>query len=406
MNTSISVVCYRSKTLADGKNPIMLQISKGGKRKYQSLGISINPIHWDFVKNKPKPSCPNGDFIQKIILDRITEVQKQILELEANQVVLTPSRILLQKSKSIQSFKAVGEFYKELIAKYKQNDKVGNKKVYVGSYNSLLEFSKGRMNLQFADIDNNWLTRYEKWLRSKGNKETTISLRFRTLRSIYNKAIEAKCARRSDYPFDTYKVSKFDIKTRKRAITKEDILKIMHLDVSAEKPSISLSRDLFIFSYLTGGINFSDLANLKSVNFINGRIIYSRQKTGKQISIQVSSEAAIILNKYIDGAFQRGYLFPILDAQVHKTAQQKQDRIHKRLSRTNSDLKHIAKLAGIQFNLSTYAARHTFATVLKNSGVNVALISEALGHSDLTTTQIYLDSFENRQIDEALRNLL
>jgi site-specific recombinase XerD len=69
-------------------------------------------------------------------------------------------------------------------------------------------------------------------------------------------------------------------------------------------------------------------------------------------------------------------------------------------------LKYIARLAGIDFSLSTYAARHSFATVLKNSGVNVALISEALGHSDLTTTQIYLDSFENRQIDDALKNLL
>jgi site-specific recombinase XerD len=405
MNTSISVVCYKSKTLADGKHPLMLQISKDGKRKYQSLGISINPVYWDFVKNKPKPSCPNGDFIQKIILDRITEVQKQILELGASQIVLTPSRIL-RKNESTPILKTLGEFYKELIVNYRQNDKLGNKKVYVGCYNSILEFSKGRMNIQFADIDKSWLTKYEMWLRSKGNKETTISLRFRTLRSIYNKAIEAKCARRSDYPFDSYKVSKFDVKTRKRAITKEDILKIMQLDISAEKPTISLSRDIFIFSYLTGGINFSDIANLKPENIKADRIIYTRQKTGNQISIQVNKEAALILNRYSNLAAKGGYLFPILDSHVHKSAIQKQNRIHKCLVITNKGLKRIAFLAGIQINLSTYVARHSFATVLKNSGVNVTLISEALGHSDLATTQIYLDSFENKQIDEALSNLL
>ena len=69
MNASLSVVCYKSKTLSNGENPLMLQVSRNGKRKYQSLGISVSPIHWDFKKNKPKPSCPNVEYIQKIITD-------------------------------------------------------------------------------------------------------------------------------------------------------------------------------------------------------------------------------------------------------------------------------------------------------------------------------------------------
>ena len=52
MNACISVVCYKSKTLSNGENPLMLQVSKGGKRKYQSLGISILPRYWDFTRNK------------------------------------------------------------------------------------------------------------------------------------------------------------------------------------------------------------------------------------------------------------------------------------------------------------------------------------------------------------------
>jgi hypothetical protein len=79
MNASISVICYKSKTLSSGENPLMVQISINGKRKYQSLGVSINSKFWDFSKNKPKPNCPNGEFIQKIILDKVTELQKQIV---------------------------------------------------------------------------------------------------------------------------------------------------------------------------------------------------------------------------------------------------------------------------------------------------------------------------------------
>ena len=85
---------------------------------------------------------------------------------------------------------------------------------------------------------------------------------------------------------------------------------------------------------------------------------------------------------------------------------QQYNRLHKVTAKINRELGELAKLAGIETHLTTYVARHTYATVLKRSGVNIAIISESLGHSDLATTQIYLDSFENSQIDEAMKNLL
>lgn len=72
----------------------------------------------------------------------------------------------------------------------------------------------------------------------------------------------------------------------------------------------------------------------------------------------------------------------------------------------NDILRTLGKRLGIEANITTYVARHSFASVLKKSGVNIALISEALGHSDLATTQIYLDSFDNKQVDEAMKHLL
>lgn len=383
----------------------MLQISRYGKRKYQSIGISINADNWDFLKNKPKSSCPDGEFIQKIISDKIIEVQKQILEYTANGKDYTLTGLLKGNTSAIKE-KSVGEFYRELILGFERADKTGNRLIYKTSYNSIKVFNKGRLNILFSDIDALWLNRYEKWLRSKGNKETTMSLLFRTIRSAYNKAVERKCAWKANYPFDEFKISKFDVKTKKRAISKEDVLNIMKLDLSDGNDSIKFSRDVFIFTYLCGGINFSDIANLKQENIVNGRIQYIRQKTGKLISIHLSEEARNILSLYKGATDVSGYLFPILDIRVHKTAKQKQNRIHKILGKIDKDLKLIADKCAIEQNLTTYSARHSFATVLKNSGVNVALISEALGHSDFTTTQIYLDSFENKQIDEAMRNLL
>ena len=84
-NATINVVCYKWKTLANGEHPLMLRVCKDGKAKYQSLGISVNPTHWNFKKNEPKQKCPNYEHIQKIILDKKEEIQKKMLELRADQ---------------------------------------------------------------------------------------------------------------------------------------------------------------------------------------------------------------------------------------------------------------------------------------------------------------------------------
>ena len=405
MNASVSVVCYKSKTLSNGESPLMLQVSKSGKRKYQSLGISIKPRYWDFTRNKPKPNCPNKDYIQKIILDKQTELQQRMLELNSEQKEYTTTTLLNDENKKFE-LKTVSEFYQELIEEYRVNNKCGNRLIYKSSYNSLKVFTNDKLDIPFSAIDITWLNKYERWLRSKGNEETTMSLMFRTLRSTYNKAIKAKCARKSEYPFDEFKINKFDVSTQKRAIAKTEVLKFTK-DVRpiGKRQYIQLSKDIFMFSYLCGGINFTDIANLTKANIIEGkRLHYIRQKTGKLIKIGLSEEAMKIIERYATQS--KGYLFPILNANLHKTPLQKQNRIHKILGKVNINLKLIAAQLGVEGNLTTYVARHTFASVLKKSGVNIALISEALGHSDIATTQIYLDSFDNEQIDAAMKNLL
>lgn len=404
MNVGISVVCYKSKTLKNGEHPLMLRVCKNGKAKYQSLGISINPKHWNFNKNEPKSKCPNLEHIQKIILDKKLEIQKKMLELCAEQKDYSATTLISIDTTKHQST-TVSDFYKKIIAECEKDNKCGNRLVYVNSFNSLMNFSKNKLDIPFNIINVAWLERYEKWLRSNGNKETTISLMFRTLRSAFNKAIKEQYIQKADYPFNEYKVSKFDTSTQKRAISKDDILRFIEYNEQiGQKRYMQLSKDIFMFSYLCGGINFTDIANLTKANIIGGRLQYIRQKTNKMIKIGISEEAMQILQKY--EAEPNGYLFPILDRKIHKTPIQKQNRIHKMRGHVNSILKNIGKQLGIEISLTTYVARHSFASVLKKSGVNIAIISEALGHSDLATTQIYLDSFDNEQIDNAMKNLL
>ena len=156
MDATISVVCYKSKTLSNGEHPLMLRISKDGKKKYQSLGISVNPKFWDFQKNKPKPKCPNLEYLQKIILDKKLELQKKKLEIKSDQKEYSAAT-LLEANANLLVAKTVDCFYKEIIAQCEINNKCGNRLVYLNSYNSLKRFTNGKLEIPFNSIAQNSL---------------------------------------------------------------------------------------------------------------------------------------------------------------------------------------------------------------------------------------------------------
>ncbi len=407
MKTTISVVCYRHKVLANGESPLMLRISKDGKRSMKSLGVSVNPRYWDFTTNQPKRNCPNRTQIQQIIVQVISEYNARILSKEAMNEQFTSNSLIVETNAGAQS-QSVEEFYGQLIADLKQQGSIGTAYAYQNSYNVLRKFNRGReLSFAFSQIDVLFLENFERWMRSKNNKDTTLSFQMRTLRAVFNRAVKTKIVSKERNPFvDDYKLSKFNTRTPKRALDKESVHRIMTFDVSQKGCKCRLALDLFIFSYLSGGIAFVDMAYLTRENIVNGRVIYKRRKTHREVNVPLLKEALAIVEKYCDECSDTGYLFPILDARVHLTAQQQKNRIHKVCHQVNTHLRQVAKDVGIFTDLTTYVARHTYATVLKREGVNVALISESLGHSNIQTTQIYLDSFENSQIDEAMKHLL
>lgn len=406
MSVTISVICFKSKTLANGEHPLMLRITQDRKRVMKSLGISVNPKHWDFIKGEPKSKCPNRELIQSIILKVKSEYQTKIIEKISKEEEYTATSLLSENKSDIKA-QTVEEFYLSLIEDLKQKGRIGNSYAYLNSYNTLRNFNKGKkLNYTFSHIDVPFCKKFEDWMRSKGNKDTTLSYQFRTLRATYNKAIEAKIVAREKNPFIEYKLSHFNTKTIKRALSKNDILKIINADCTNQSKLRQLTHDLFSFSYLCGGISFVDIANLTRQNIVEDRLIYQRQKTHGNINLLLSKEASAIIEKYSTYQQKAEYLFPILHCKRHITPMQKSNRIHKICHQVNTELRAFAKELGITAEVTTYVARHSFATILKKSGVNIGIISQALGHQDIKTTQIYLSKFDNEQVDDAMKNLL
>ena len=367
MKASISVICYKHKVLANGESPLMVRIAKDGKRTMRSLGISVNPQHWDFDKNQPKSNCPNRNQIKQIILRTEMDYQSKVLDKEIKNEEFTTQSLIDGQKEEIKA-QTVEEFYLSLIKELKEDGRIGTSYAYLNSY----RFCK----------------KFEKWMRSKGNNDVTISYQFRSLRAAFNKAIEAKIVSRDKTPFMEYKLSRFNTKTAKRALSKEDILKIIDADCSHASEIRQFTQDIFTFSYLCGGISFVDIAHLTGTNIVEDRLLYKRQKTHGSINLMLTDRAKQIIQKY--GYYQRqtGYLFPILHNKRHVTPMQQNNRVHKICHQINTELRAFAKELGITAEVTTYVARHSFATILKKSGVNIGIISQALGHQTDLSKQI------------------
>lgn len=170
--TTINIVCYKSKTLANGEHPLMLRVTKDRKTKYQSLGISIHSDYWDFKKNEPKSNYSNKDVLMKILLSRKLELQKQLLELEANEQDYTLSTLILPKKKKVT--KTVNGFCKEIIEELKKENRIGNAQIYQDCLNCLNNFTEKKLDIPFSSINYDFLVKYELWMKKKRNLKKQV----------------------------------------------------------------------------------------------------------------------------------------------------------------------------------------------------------------------------------------
>jgi integrase/recombinase XerD len=277
---------------------------------------------------------------------------------------------------------------------------IGTAITYECSKNSLNKFYP---QARFLDFSSDVLKEYEKYMLENGKSKTTVSIYLRALRSIYNEAISKNDILPILYPFrkNQYEKDKYEIPISnniKKALDKSDIQKIFKF--KTKKGSIrDKAKDYWIFIYLTNGLNVKDLCllqykNIKNENLEFVRAKTKRQKREKKIQAVLLPDTIRIIKKWGNNKNDLDtFLFPELNG---KESPLRQKQLIQQLTHViNDNMKSIASELKITKPVTTYAARHSFATVLKRSGASVALISEMLGHSSLNTTQKYLDSFQN-----------
>lgn len=262
---------------------------------------------------------------------------------------------------------------------------------YLTALRSFADFTEGK-EITLDDLNEPLIKAYEHWLREKGVCLNTISCYMRSLRSLYHQLGG------EDDPFR--KVFTGMMKTEKRAIAVKDISRLRKL--SLRKGSrLELTRDIFLFSVYTLGMPFVDVAYLRKQNLRDGFIVYMRHKTHQTIRVPLEPCMAEIIRKYKRDSSD--YIFPIIRSDDSQKAYQ-QYRNH--LGVYNKKLKELAKLAGIEANLTSYVVRHTWASLAYEKNVDLCVISKALGHTNTQTTQIYIREINDERLAAANHTLL
>lgn len=266
---------------------------------------------------------------------------------------------------------------------------------YSAALNSFSRFTSGK-DIRFEDIDEALLLRYEVYLHSCGVTMNTSSFYMRILRATYNRAVERGLTEQH-YPFKLVYTG-ID-KTIKRAIPLKYIKIIKALNLS-DNEGLEFARDMFMFSFYTRGMSLIDMAYLTSDNLCNGRLTYTRHKTGQQLSVRWERCMQEIVDKYHHKGAH--YLLPIIRHEgVDERLQYKS-----RSSWLCNRLKRIGAMIKLDFPLTMYVARHSWASIARTSHIPISIISESMGHESEQTTQIYLSSFDYVEVDKANRRIL
>jgi len=405
---TFKIVYYKIKTYKDKTSPVFLRVTIDRKQNYYSLPDNYRclPEQWDQKRNQFNYKFPNYEEANLRLLKTIEEAGKIVIELNKRNKNrgFTKEEFTEQfkkKPNRLHVFKYFDEVYNRLIG----TNKVGNAATYLDTKNQFLKFLG--TDIEMKNLSLKHLNQFVEKCQAEGQKDTSISVRLRTLRALFNRAKKEEGM--ENYPFEKFDWSKLNLQTEKRAISKSDLLKIYHYEIEPGKPGFD-SRNFWLFSYFCYGLNFIDLAKLepKNINTEEGQkiLVYYRSKTKRIVRVPLSEPALKILEIYTNSNFGSKYIFPVLNPEIHKTPQQIKTRIKTALKKINDEMTEIATKLEIDKRLTSYVARHSFATILKKENIGTAIISEMMGHSSESVKQTYLDSFDNATKTEAAKKLI
>jgi len=388
---SVLTILDTRRKKQSGLYPVKIQVIYNRVQKYYTTGKELTPEDW---KRLPESKVRKLIEIREDLGSSFTII-KQSVESLANEGGFSFDTLNVRLGRSVSD--TLNTAFQAKIESLFDSGQIGTYDYYQKTLKSIEDFAGTK--IQFSSVNVDWLRKYEKHLLAVGNNYTTVGMRSRAIRCIMNTAKKSGIIKENQYPFGS---GKYEIPTgqgRKMALTLQQIGKIV--TYTDGKETTERYRDLWFFSYLCNGVNFADMLKFRYSNIQNGEIYFMRSKTirtskvKRELQAVITPEMQAIIDRWGNKDHQpNAYIFDYLKG--NETPLQEKTILLEVIRRCNKRMKLIGEAVGIK-GISTYTARHSYATVLKRSGANIAYISESLGHADLKTTENYLASFEREE---------
>ncbi len=384
--------------LLDGSYPLKLTVYYGRqKNRYKTPFKATQEVYDRLLSNRLRDESTKLLKRQTVSwLDRQAQIAESIVPFtfaDFENIFYADKK----RSRRIQLNDEISSIYQNHIEALKEEGRISTASSYQDSLTSMLTFKK---NLKVSQITPDFLKGYEKWMTDKGRSLTTVGMYLRALRTIFNIAIENAVIDASKYPFKKYSIPA--PQKISRTLKKDEIKQI--INYTAKRDSDAIALDYWVFSFVCNGMNFKDIALLKYENIKGEFIEFRRAKTKRTtknnslpIMVPLDGNMIYIINNRGNKSKKKDdYIFPILKHGL--TPQQEYDHIKTFVRNTNKKLTRVGLELGLSLKVTSYVARHCFATIQKNNNAPLAYISEALGHSNLKTTQNYFGRFEDESL--------
>ena len=403
---TISVYLDTRRKLQDGKYPVKIRVFRNKPRKQKLYRTKYAYTEDDFRKiwiNRVRKKEYNTERL------KLSAVENQANEV-ANKLVRFSFEAFERELFSNHGVDGnVNSYYLRAIEDYKNNNQLSTADLYQFSLASLLDYH-GKDILPFEAVTPKWLKGYERHMVDvKKRSRTTVSMYCRTLMAVFNNALEDDVIVKDEYPFGKRKYNIPKPKGLKKALTKEQ-LKLL-FEARPQNDYQQQAKDFWFFSYACNGMNFKDIACLKYKNLSGDTLQFSRAKTSSTdtdqapVLVHLTDFAKGIIEKY--GRPEKHpdeFIFNIVNA--HEAPDEQYRKLRNFVRFVNQHFLKFAKIAGVDEKVSTYWARHSFATNAIRSGASMEFVSEALSHSSLQTTRSYFAGFEDEKKKEIAQKLM
>lgn len=410
------------------EHALKLRINYQRDRRYFPTKYRFTEDDWNQINQVKPPKRYQDD---KSKTDKVLNRAKEIIETmesEGNEFTFKRFETLWYqiKPKGTQLHDLFKECYNSM--KNEQPKTASQYKLaYLSIYRFLnkdtpagkLDHSDSTTYVRYTDVTVDFLNQYEKWMlagaddkpeEKRPRSKTTIGMYCRCVRAIFNKALERGIVKKDIYPFGKGKYVIPTGKNVKKALAAEEVAKLAHCQTASEQEQ--RARDMFMLSFYCNGANFKDLCKFRYSNISNGQIRFFRNKTlrttkdnPKQVTIIVTDELQAILDRWGNqDKSPDNFVLPVLTNGL--TLQREDALVEQFIKDTNKYLSRIGDDLELGRHVTTYVARHSFATILRDKGVSIEFISEALGHTSILTTQRYLAEFPTRAKKEYAQTLV